>query len=153
MQKLCRYRQGYHIAFICFSPTPLKSKTVCCKLTDLAYYFSSEPIFKPFYVGVFSDLLLPQDGQDSSQNVLLTSKKGKRQPTFSKVKRLHVPLCDSPWEEGILTCSHFGSWLIEPLLLAGELVIGSYYITSVCCHQIPFDLVERCQPVELSSLL
>ena len=33
-------------------------------------------------------LLLPQNGQDSSQNVLLTSKEGKRQPTLSKVKKL-----------------------------------------------------------------
>ena len=31
-------------------------------------------------------LLLPQNGQDSSQNVLLTRKEGKRQPTLSEVK-------------------------------------------------------------------
>ena len=37
-------------------------------------------------------LLLPQNGQNSSQNVLFTSKEGKRQPTLSQVKIFYVQL-------------------------------------------------------------
>ena len=49
-----------------------------------------QPVFCPFKLLLLLLLLLflPQNGQNSSQNVLLTSKEGKRQPTLSKVKNL-----------------------------------------------------------------